>query len=469
MSSAESAPKSISDIFQTPEGKRQFRPTTEQRLQQLEADLLETSGAGLIDFVRMKLEGGSFVRELAAELSITNYLLEKVCDLSGIQRPTRADATRMRWERGSLSRDEARVRIKTRMEEDGEFRTKALDALSAAREKQKTDPDHAERLRQRSLQWWLNPEYRAARQTQARERWDDSEFREMMTEVSRRTMQRNLQNPEFKAKQAAGAGEATRRRWQDPQQRAEMIRKLSEANQRRMADPDIASKVVQLHRELAIRQWEENREFMTERVGARWEDEDFRRRHADAVREAANRPERIEEQRRVTTERWQDPQYREKMKQVLKPPTIYGARADLDFVALSAWEANIARVLMYVGRDFLPHEQLSLIVPEEYRNVIKSEITTFDIDFLTVTPRGNVVLYEIMAHPLEDPEGWAKLELASQQHGGLDIRPVLPRFYNLLEDRFQDKINADQKFRGWETGKDNLRMNPVKFTPVNNL
>lgn len=466
MSDSLKSPESISGIFHKEDGKRQFLPTTEQRLQDLESNLLEQHGTGLIDFVRVRLEDGGFVRQLATELGITNTLLEKVCDLAGVPRPTKADVTRMRWENGSLSREDASARTRAMMEDEG-FRAKALDALSVAREKQRTDPDHAERTRQRNFKNWQDPEYAARMSANMQGQWQDPEFASLVSETSRDTMSRLLQDPDFKAKQAAGAGDAARKRWADPEQRAEMIRKISEANQRRMADPEIASRVIQMSREVAIKQWEDPEfvEMMATKGRERWNDESWRLQTTEAMREAARRPERVEAQRLITTQRWQDPEYREKMKTLLKPPTIYGARADLDFVALSTWEANFARVLKYVGRDFLAHEQLTLTVPEEFRNKIASETTTFDVDFLTITPRGNIVLYEIMAHPLEDPVGWAKLEIASQQYGGLDIRPVLPRFYETLEDSFKDKVNSDTRFKGWETGDDNLRTNPNKFAP----
>ncbi|MEM5797492.1 MAG: hypothetical protein QXD72_02440 [Candidatus Aenigmatarchaeota archaeon] len=91
-----------------------------------------------------------------------------------------------------------------------------------------------------------------------------------------------------------------------------------------------------------------------------------------------------------------------------------------------------------------------------------SDVTEISIDFVTTTPRGDIVLYEIMAHPLEDPLGYVKLEMLIQQYP-VDVRMVDEKFYKRLRRHFEERINATPFLSGWETKQDNLRTNPQKY------
>ena len=85
------------------------------------------------------------------------------------------------------------------------------------------------------------------------------------------------------------------------------------------------------------------------------------------------------------------------------------------------------------------------------------------MDFVVRDPRGNIVLYEIVAHPLENPVGYAKLEMLIHQYP-VDVRTIDRRFYDRLRKRFEDGINRDPLLSGWETLEDNLRTNPRKYS-----
>ena len=142
-------------------------------------------------------------------------------------------------------------------------------------------------------------------------------------------------------------------------------------------------------------------------------------------------------------------------------PTIKGYRGDLHLVTYSAWEANVARVILYFGREMVSQVPLRLNVPELYKDFFNSDVTDVHIDFITRDRKGNIKVYEIMAHPLEFERDWIKLELSAEQYG-IKIVPITSKFYKRLENKFRDKINLDSKFSGWETASDNI-INPEKY------
>lgn len=121
---------------------------------------------------------------------------------------------------------------------------------------------------------------------------------------------------------------------------------------------------------------------------------------------------------------------------------------------------------MYCGRDFHTREPLRLSVPPEFQDSFTTDRAEKGVDFITFDPRGNLLIYEIMAHPKEDPIGWIKLELLANQYPGIRIRPILPNLYRNVQRHFAERINSDPRFCGWETQRDNLRDNPNKYTMV---
>lgn len=300
-------------------------------------------------------------------------------------------------------------------------------------------------------------------------KWQEPEYRARMIESGKATLAVKWQDPEFRQQQA----EKTRAQWEDP----EFRRRWEEGMKTTWQDP-----------EFRIRN--------AEGIRANWQDPEFRKRHAEGNRRLWEDPEykrRMGEIGKTTlerlrqdpewrarnlagvraswAERWQNPDFRTRMFEVhrqirLDPrylnrwvlPTIYGERWDVGY-AQSAWEANVARVLNFVGRTVSLREPLRLI-----------DNNIFEVDFLSIDNQGRLVGYEIMAHPGEDPEGWDKLESAINQYPEITFRVVDRKFYRRLEKRFAKRINLDPRFAGWENGADNLRINPDKyasFTPIN--
>ena len=183
---------------------------------------------------------------------------------------------------------------------------------------------------------------------------------------------------------------------------------------------------------------------------------------------------RIEGLRKALARRWSDPEFRKRHAEIMRInlaqrylsylPTIHGYRNDIDFDAQSMWEANISRIFIYLGREFYTREKFRLKVPVEYRNLFNSTETDISIDFVVRDLRGNIVLYEIMAHPLENPEGWVKLDIIARQYSDLNVRIIEDKFYKRLRRYFEERINSDPRFCGWETYKENLKTNPEKFS-----
>ena len=179
-----------------------------------------------------------------------------------------------------------------------------------------------------------------------------------------------------------------------------------------------------------------------ESLSRKWlEDPEFRERHAEAVRIARHNPKNIG-------------------KYAL--PTIHGYRADIDLEASSMWEANLARVIMFAGREFTHQTPIRLRVEEKYRKLFNSDTCETSLDFMTTDNRGNTIAYEIMAHPLEAERDWAMLEMTAEQYR-IRVVPITERFYKRVEKKFKDKINNHSYFAGWEDMQDNLRTNPTKY------
>ena len=174
----------------------------------------------------------------------------------------------------------------------------------------------------------------------------------------------------------------------------------------------------------------------------RWQDQEFRKRNAKAVRTARLNPENVD-------------------KYYL--PTINGYRRDIQLNTQSCWEANLTRVLLYTGREFAHQQKFRLRLRDKFRELFNgTEVTETNIDFTTIDNRGNFVLYEIMSHPLEDEKSRAKLEMVAEQYA-VRVVPISLRFYRKIESRFKERINDSSYFAGWEDKEDNLRTNSRKY------
>lgn len=297
-------------------------------------------------------------------------------------------------------------------------------------------------------------------------KWQDPTFRQAQSEGLKRTWQ----DPEYRTRSSAERA----RRWVDPVYRAKQVARVKAMWQ----DPQFRARQSEIHRQL----WDtpDYRDRVLGSMSKVWYSEKFKARQGELLRQRRQDPvfnaHNAEATRRELVQRWQDPKFREKFLEAarrmrLDPanvgkynlPTIKGERSDIGFYAQSTWEANFARALLYYGREFDVRQNFILEVPEEYKELFPEGKTETNIDFLSLDPRGNLVLYEIMSHPKKDPVGWAKLEMLSNQYPMFRVVPVTERFYRRLERLLEDRINANPLFAGWETKKDNLKSNPAKF------
>lgn len=343
-----------------------------------------------------------------------------------------------------------------------------LNSAEASRAKMQ-DPEfrarHIERTRAMLLEKWQDPEWRQMKTEEFRAMRQDPEFkqkinagieakmqdpayRQRVSDAARATFAQSAQHPEWRQSDIA----ATKAKWQDPEYRAKKAHELLAL----MQDPEVRARIAAANR-------------------AKWQDPEFRARNAERNRamlakfrlDPEWRAKNLAGVRASWAERWNDPDFRARMAEVgrqtrLNPdylnrwvvPTIHGERWDIGH-AQSAWEANLARVLRFVGRQVSYRQSFRL-----------ADNDIFELDFLTVDDRGRLVGYEIMAHPVEYLDGWDKLEQVIEQYPEIVFRIVDEHFYRRLESRFAQRINEDPQFAGWEHTGDNLRTNPDKFAPT---
>ncbi len=238
-------------------------------------------------------------------------------------------------------------------------------------------------------------------------------------------------------------------------------RKLSEM----WEDEDFRVKTTEATRKGMYANWEDE-DFRVKRVeglSQKWRDKDFRVKQAESVR-------------RKLSEMWEDEDFRVKQAESVRRarhdlnnlgnyfvPTLKGFRRDIQIETYSAWEANLARAILYSGRTFIHQMPIRIEVTERYMHLFKDKICETSLDFVTIDNRGNVVAYEIMSHPSESEVNWAKIEMAAEQHA-IKIIPVTPRFYKKVEKRLKSKIENSREFSGWENSRDNLKINPKKYS-----
>ncbi|MBI3051633.1 hypothetical protein HYY74_04190 [Candidatus Woesearchaeota archaeon] len=269
-------------------------------------------------------------------------------------------------------------------------------------------------------------------------RWQDEDFRQRQAEGVRRELYRRWQDEDFRQRNAEGV----RRNWQDKDFRQRQAEGTRRELYRRWQDKDFRQRQAEGTRRELYRRWQDEdfRQRNAEGVRRNWQDEDFRQRNAEGVRRARLDPGKID---RYTI------------------PTIAGYRTDIGY-AQSTWEANVARVLHCLGREYSRRIIFELEVPPEFSELFPSDRTDMSIDFLVRDRRGNRIIYEIMAHPLKDPQGYAKLELLAQQQP-LRVVAITEKMYRRLRITFEDRINSTPGLAGWETKYDNLRTNPEKY------
>lgn len=467
---------SIAVIFTDERGKSQVRTEGRAVLLQAEEKLNAVKFTSLPDYLQAASEARISPSATARELGINKGTLTRVIDLLGIPRLTQAEYIRDKWQ-------------------DPAYREVVINGQKEHMLARWQDPEYREFMRGVNSDPDNIENWRRASGEQMRRRWEDPVWRDRMQEVSQERW-----TPEARVQRGVQA----RALWTNPTflaaRKSEAFRqRLSEAIKAKYAtDQDFREQNVARLRS------PENREKNRQAIRQLWSNPEFRARMSAAAREqlALQRqdPQFMELQRQATAraarERWETPEYRSRMQEVLQTlwadeghrrlvsassrslwldverrikmlggmlSTVHGERRDINFYALSTYEANIARMLMLIGRDFYTREVFTLQVESEFTDLFQDGQTTTAVDFVTEDPRGKIRLYEIMAHPLEDPVGWAKLTMLMNQHPDLDIRAIDPKYYAVLAARFAGRINASDQFCGWETTKDNLRTNPGKY------
>lgn len=399
---------------------------------------------GLIFLIASRHLHGVSLNALAPEYGLkTGETLGAIFKHFGIPTLTRAEVSQAKWQDPSY-RNRVASANRDRWD-DPEFKTK-----------------HAEGMRR----MWQDPQEREKRVAGIRDKWEDPEFVQAHSEG----MKRAWEDPDYRAHMIAERVA----RWDDPEYRTQH----SEILRQRWQDPEFRARQSATMK----KQWE-NSDYRDRVLGSMstvWHSERFRTRQGELLRQRRQNPvfnaNNAVATRRDLAQRWQDPAFREKFLEAarrarLDPanvgrynlPTIKGERKDIGFYAQSTWEANFARVLLSCGREFDVRQNFMLEVPEEYADLFPKGKTETNIDFLTLDPRGNSVLYEIMSYPKKYPVGWAKLEMLTTQYPMFRVVPVTDRLYKRLQQRFEAEINADPLFAGWETKKDNLKSNPTKF------
>lgn len=204
-------------------------------------------------------------------------------------------------------------------------------------------------------------------------------------------------------------------------------------------------------------------------VKRNWQNSDFKERHAVATRNSLEKqkqnPDFRKKQAKAAAEGIRRARSNNVDSDVYFLPTIHGIRRDVGY-AQSTWEANLHRILLYVGKDFLSHEPVMLKVPQDYqeRYGLPSD-TQLTVDFVTFNKRGGLTVYEIMAYSPNKQLKLARIELLIKQHPELQVRLITPSYYARLRRHFEDMVNNNPALCGWEKMDDNLKTNPHKYSP----
>lgn len=309
------------------------------------------------------------------------------------------------------------------------------------KKKRMADPEHKRRVAASLRTYYQGSEARVKQAEKAKKQWEDADFRESKRVSSSKTLAQLWQDPEYKAV----ATERSRQQMLVLRQNPDCLERGAEASRRTRRSPGYSA----CRREIAL---------------ALWQNTDYRSQLS-----------------RIHTELWKNPEYRQMITQALRTarldperrdhyylPTIHGFRPDIGFYAQSTWEANVARILQLICRDYEIGLNLSLAVTDQFRDIFDSPETVLSVDFVTTNKRGKRALYEIMAHPLEDPDGWAKFLMAQDQFPHLNIRAIDASYYQILKRRYEERINLDPNLLGWEKDGFNLRTHPDVFGLMKN-
>lgn len=497
---------SIRTVFEAQTGNvPRFSSRVQEKLSTLDLAYVSPEGEQtlLCDMATAVVEGTS-LRSIARKYGLTHKIVGELFQAKSIPYATREQAIQRLWNdpqfrekngaaqaevRGKYwqdpqKRESAGTKLRESMLkqwEDPEFRTLVAAASRKSTKKRWQDPEYRAKMAKYGIAFGVlnsDPEFLARLSETRRKQWEDPEFYARNVDISRRNLaetkklpsyrkkraelqKAHWEDPEYRARMAESSSRNLTQLWQDPEFRAAALERAREtmtllnndpefrakgAKKRRelMLDPEYRDRFSETRRQISLVMWEdpEFRTKMSEIHKALWQDPEYRERISDAIRNAQA-----------------EPGYREKL--VL--PTIHGFRSDIGFYAQSAWEANIARVFQFIGRDYAIGTSLKLDITDEFKFLFQNPETVFNIDFSTIDKRGRIVMFELMAHPLEDPASWAKLEMARAQHPELVIRAIDETFYGRLRSRFEDPINNNSQLHGWEKTGFNLKTHPQIF------
>lgn len=468
---------SISTIFRVENGRARVKSATQVTLLRFEE---ETASGSLPDYLENANQARKSPKAVAAEVGLDKHTMGRVYDLLGIPRLPVGEYIKAKWKdpsfRGAIA--EANRGHMLRRWQDPEYR----EFMEGVNADPKSTTAKEESARREMNRRWANTQWREKMQKAQERRWTDEARAEKSEEMKAKWEDPTYRDPLLELRQSEGyrqrLGQSISAKMaSDPDYRAtaiaavrdpEAMRKAREATIERWRDPNFRIRMSEAARiQLAAQRQdptfnELNSRAVSQMMQERWQTQEFR-----------------EKMQSIVEEMWQDPSHRELVSlsgQLLwldvdrrirmlqgSLSSIHGNRGDIDFYALSTWEANFARVLKLTGRDFYTRELFTLNVVPEFADIFKAATTTMAADFITVDSEGRIVLYEIMVDYLKDPVGWAKLNMLIQQHPDLDIRAITSEDYDELEQDFAEQINVTAEFSGWETQKDNLYTNPEKY------
>ncbi len=493
---------SVKTIFKYPNS---FTPRLQERFIALEQAHLSEDGEPIFLYAlaRATAEGRS-LRSISSQYGLTHRRVANLLQAAAIPYATREEAVQRLWNDPQFreKNGSAQAEVRGKYWQVPEKRGSVAAKLRNSALRQWKDPEFRQLVvaasSETSKQRWQNPEYRAkvARNRVIfdilrndpnylttlseirRAQWQDPEFYARNAEISRRNLTAIKQRSSYKQKRS----EQQRKRWEDPDYRRKMSEQAGRNLSQLWKDPEFYAAAVERSRELMTR-LNQDPEFRIKGAKARherfmdstyreqlseaqrqialalWEDSDYRAKLSEAHRALWQNPEYRKNQGAVIRAARLDPANRDRM--VL--PTIHGFRSDIGFYAQSAWEANIARIFQLIGREYIVGVNLQLAVTDDFQQLFQDSETTFNIDFSTIDHRGRTVMYEIMAHPLETPLDWVKLEMARRQHPEIVFRTLDESFYKRLQSRFEIAINNNPQLHGWEKTDFNLRTHPEIF------
>lgn len=383
--------------------------------------------------------------------------------------------------------------------QDPEFREMMLNFLKERGQ----NPEYIERMRQKTTENWQDPKFREKTISGLKRKWEEPEYREKMEKILKspevrtrlsEALVKRWQNPEFKSYMSKLMSDIITLKWTDP-----ITRKVYEdASKKLWQDQDFRKRF----KKIMQNKWENDkgyREKITDMMVARWADSNSREELLNSLREGIREfwadPERVAkklekitpEQRKMKAEimaqisnrLWSDPQHREKIVNSDRRrwrrrgyedsrneylPTNSGFRRDIGFNAKSCWEANIARILLFCGREFTRNFPLEITIEQEYEDIFEPGNSTFFVDFISDNKKGSSKVYEIIAHYLENPIGIAKADMLLHQYPNMPIKIIDQKTYKRLQNHFKDRINEDPRFVGWEETGYNIKTNPEDFS-----